>query len=137
MRLCTIIARHALGSGLGLGRGAKDGTFRGHPFYLLTSLSTHKCTAGSSGMRVKGGGMDLAEQLQNELALNIDLRSTNVSKYEMVVFATENITATAYAQATENPEIEASHLTKYDPAFWKDYTIMEPNAAILAFEAVE
>jgi hypothetical protein len=74
---------------------------------------------------------------QNELALNIDLTSTNVSKYEMVVFATENITATAYAQATENPEIEASHLTKYDPAFWKDYTIMEPNAAILAFEAVE
>ncbi len=74
---------------------------------------------------------------QNELALNIDMSSTNVSKYEMVVFASENITATAYAQATENPEIEASHLSKYDPTFWKGYTIMEPNAAIKAFEVVE
>ncbi len=74
---------------------------------------------------------------QNELALHLDIGITNVSKYELVVFSSESISQGAFDQATENPEVEASYLSKYDPNFWKDYTIMEPNAAIQAFEVLE
>ncbi len=74
---------------------------------------------------------------QNELALHLDFGTSSISKYELVVFSSENISTTAYAQATENPEVTASYLSKYDPNFWKDHTIMEPNAAIRAFEVVE
>jgi len=74
---------------------------------------------------------------QNELALQLDIGTTNISKYELVVFSSENISATAFEQASENPEVHASYLSKYDPEFWKEYTIMEPNAAIQAFEVLE
>ena len=74
---------------------------------------------------------------QNELALHLDIGASNIIKYELVVFSSENISATAYEQASENPEVNASYLSKYDPNFWKDYTIMEPNAAIQAFEVLE
>lgn len=74
---------------------------------------------------------------QNELALHLAMKTTQSIKYELVVFSSENITETAFAQATENPDVNASYLSKYDPGFWKDYTIMEPNAAIRAFEVLE
>jgi hypothetical protein len=54
-----------------------------------------------------------------------------------VVFSSESISAAAFEQASENPEVNASYLSKYDPNFWKEYTIMEPNAAIQAFEVIE
>jgi hypothetical protein len=74
---------------------------------------------------------------QNELALHLDIKTTNISKYELVVFSSENISAAAYEEASENPAVNASYLSKYDPDFWKEYTIMEPNAAIQSFEVLE
>lgn len=74
---------------------------------------------------------------QNELALHLDIGITNRTKYELVVFSSETITQGDFENTVENPKVEASYLTKYDPDFWKDHTIMEPNAAIQAFEVVE
>ncbi|MFT5750479.1 MAG: hypothetical protein ACI93S_001766, partial [Ancylomarina sp.] len=74
---------------------------------------------------------------QNELALHLDIGTTNIVKYELVVFSSESISAAVFEQASENPEVNASYLSKYDPNFWKEYTIMEPNAAIQAFEVIE
>lgn len=74
---------------------------------------------------------------QNELALHLDIGTTNISKYEMVVFSSESISTAAFEQASENPKVTASYLSKYDPNFWKEYTIMEPNAAIQAFEVID
>jgi hypothetical protein len=74
---------------------------------------------------------------QNELALHLDIGTTNIVKYELVVFSSESISAAVFEQAYENPEVNASYLSKYDPNFWKEYTIMEPNAAIQAFEVIE
>jgi len=73
---------------------------------------------------------------QNELALRLDIGTTNISKYELVVFSSESISAAAFEQASENPEVTASYLSKYDPDFWKEYAIMEPNAAIQSFEVL-
>ncbi len=74
---------------------------------------------------------------QNELALHLDIGAANLIKYELVVFSSESISDAAFEQASENPEVNASYLSKYDPNFWKEYTIMEPNAAIQAFEVLE
>jgi hypothetical protein len=74
---------------------------------------------------------------QNELALHLDIGITNISKYEFVAFSSESISASDFEQASENPEVNASYLSKYDPNFWKEYTIMEPNAAIQDFEVIE
>ncbi|RZV60807.1 MAG: carboxypeptidase-like regulatory domain-containing protein [Flavobacteriaceae bacterium] len=74
---------------------------------------------------------------QNELSLALDIRLTTFNKYEMVVFDSETISDQEYEIAKENENVEATHLTQYDPNFWKGYTIMEPNAAIQSFKVVE
>lgn len=71
---------------------------------------------------------------QNELSLNIDMSTLAVTKSEFVVFDSEVISENAFDSATESTEAVATYLSAYDPSFWKDYTIMEPNAAIKAFE---
>lgn len=74
---------------------------------------------------------------QNELSLHFDVLFAGKTKYEMVVFESEPITAGQFQQATENTKVKASYLTAYDPDFWSGYTIMEPNAAIQEFRVIE
>lgn len=71
---------------------------------------------------------------QNELSLNIDMSTLAVTKAEFVVFDSSVIDETAYSNALESTEAVATYLPAYDSNFWKDYTIMEPNAAIRAFK---
>ncbi|MEL6809919.1 MAG: carboxypeptidase-like regulatory domain-containing protein [Bacteroidota bacterium] len=74
---------------------------------------------------------------QNELSLELDVQTNTLEKFELVVFDSEIISSGAYEGVTTNKEIKATYLSKYDPGFWAGYTIMEPNAAIQAFEVVE
>ena len=74
---------------------------------------------------------------QNELSLKLDVQTTNLIKYELVVFNTKSITASDYNSVVENKNVKADYLSKYEPNFWQGYTIMEPNAAIQAFKVVE
>ncbi len=74
---------------------------------------------------------------QNELSLQLDVETTNVVKYELVVFDSEYISQERYEAAPENKNVKATYLSKYDPGFWQGHTIIEPNAAIQAFEVVE
>ncbi len=74
---------------------------------------------------------------QNELSLELEVETSNVVKYELVVFDSEYISKERYDTAPENPEMEATYLSQYDPSFWQGHTIMEPNAAIQAFKVVE
>lgn len=74
---------------------------------------------------------------QNELSLALDIRMNQVVKYELVVFESETISNSDYENATENTEVIATYLSQYDPAFWQEYSIMEPNEAIENFKVVE
>lgn len=74
---------------------------------------------------------------QNELSLALDIQMNQRNKFELVVFNSENITKPIYESVTENKDVEATYLSKYDPSFWEGYTIMEPNAAIQAFKVVK
>lgn len=74
---------------------------------------------------------------QNELALQMDIMTTSLQKYELVVFNTETISQSAFEDAAENTKVKANYLSEYNPDFWNGYTIMEPNAAIQAFRVIE
>ncbi len=74
---------------------------------------------------------------QNELSLELDVQTNNLNKYELVVFDSETISESTYNSVKENNKVKAEYLSQYDPKFWAGYTILEPNAAIQAFEVVE
>ena len=74
---------------------------------------------------------------QNELSLHFDMGVASLSKYEMVVFETQPISKSDFQSAKENPKVEATYLSQYDPTFWEGYAIMEPNEAIQAFRVGE
>jgi hypothetical protein len=74
---------------------------------------------------------------QNELSLKLNIQGNQLQKKELVIFQSENITQSSYDLIEEIKLIKATYLAKYDPTFWQDYTIMEPNEAIESFKVVE
>ncbi|MBT3872080.1 MAG: carboxypeptidase-like regulatory domain-containing protein [Flavobacteriaceae bacterium] len=74
---------------------------------------------------------------QNELFLKLHIQGNQLQKQELVVFESENITQSSFDLVDGKQIIKATYLSKYDPMFWKDYSIMEPNEAIESFKVVE
>jgi len=74
---------------------------------------------------------------QNELSLKLDIQGNQLQKKELVIFESENMTQSSYDLIEEKKLIKATYLSKYDPKFWQDYSIMEPNEAIESFKVVE
>lgn len=74
---------------------------------------------------------------QNELSLEFDFAVTNVTKHEIVVYDTEEIEYAAFDALKEDNKITPTYLARYNPEFWKGYTIIEPNTAIKQFTATE
>ncbi len=74
---------------------------------------------------------------QNELAGKMDFVFINVEKDEMIVFESETINQPIFDGFTENNAITPTYMPKYDPEFWKGYTIIEPNTAIKEFTSTE
>ncbi len=74
---------------------------------------------------------------QNQVSMRLDVISYAKNKYEVIVFDTKNITQQEYAESTENKNVKSTYLSRYDPEFWKGYTIIEPNTAIKQFTIPE
>ncbi len=74
---------------------------------------------------------------QNELKLNIDFRMNMTNKWELVVFNQDKIAENEFETYKEDKTVRATYMPRYDPEFWKGYTIMEPNQAIRGFTAEE
>ncbi|RNL68624.1 carboxypeptidase-like regulatory domain-containing protein [Sinomicrobium pectinilyticum] len=74
---------------------------------------------------------------QNEVAGDVHLVIRASDKSEMIVFDNNIITASAYDNYTEEPDVVPQYLSEYDPDFWKGYNIIEPNAAIKEFKSTE
>lgn len=73
---------------------------------------------------------------QNELSLGLDIGADAVSKYEVVIFDTQTLTENDFEQTKENKTIQPYYLSQYDPSFWEGHQIIEPNAAIKSFTAL-
>jgi len=74
---------------------------------------------------------------QNELKLNIDFRMNMTNKWELVVFNQDEIAENEFKTYKEDKTVRATYMPRYNPEFWKGYTIMEPNQAIRGFTAEE
>lgn len=74
---------------------------------------------------------------QNELKLNIDFRMNITSKWELVVFDQDEIPENEFTSFEEDKTVRATYMPRYNPEFWKGYTIMEPNQAIRGFTVEE
>ena len=74
---------------------------------------------------------------QNELSLKFDAAATNINKYEIVIYDTQDIDNSKFDGLKEDNTITPTYLANYDPEFWKGHTIIEPNKAIKAFTATE
>jgi len=72
---------------------------------------------------------------QNELRLNLDFRTLNSNRWELVVFENKLIEPNEFENFKEDESIKATYMPKYNPEFWQGYTIMEPNQAIRTFTA--
>jgi hypothetical protein len=70
---------------------------------------------------------------QNELSLGIDIINQNTEKTELVVFEATPVTGKEFEQVKENDSVSSTHLSRYDPEFWKGYNVMEPDQAIREF----
>ncbi len=70
---------------------------------------------------------------QNELSLGIDIINQNTEKTELVVFEATPVTGSEFEQVKENDSVRSTHMSRYDPEFWKGYNVMEPNQAIREF----
>ena len=71
---------------------------------------------------------------QNELKMELNFRTNQFQKYQMVVFESERITQEIFDAYKEKPSILPVNLIQYNPTFWEGYTIIEPNQAIKEFK---
>ena len=74
---------------------------------------------------------------QNQLKMDLNVKNRQYQKLQLVVFETVPISKDDFEAYKEIPSVIPVNLTEYDPKFWKDYSIIEPNKAIKAFKVIE
>ncbi|WP_029035738.1 carboxypeptidase-like regulatory domain-containing protein [Salinimicrobium terrae] len=74
---------------------------------------------------------------QNELDLDLNFRISQVNKLQLVVFESETIPADSFEKLTEAEDFEYQKFEAYNPEFWSGHNIIEPNAAIKSFVALD
>lgn len=73
---------------------------------------------------------------QNELSGKIDFTFNNIQKRELIIFESHTINQGIFDAFKEDNSVLPTYMPKYDPEFWKDYTIIEPNTAIRDFTSI-
>ncbi|HEY9183920.1 MAG TPA: carboxypeptidase-like regulatory domain-containing protein [Salegentibacter sp.] len=74
---------------------------------------------------------------QNELDLDIKIHSGQISKYQMLVYENQPLTTKDFETLKPTTDFEYETFKTYNAGFWDGYDIIEPNAAIKAFTALE
>ncbi|MGM0932341.1 MAG: carboxypeptidase-like regulatory domain-containing protein [Bacteroidota bacterium] len=74
---------------------------------------------------------------QNELDLDIKIHSGQLRKYQMLVYENRPLTAKDFEGLKPTSNFEYETFKTYNAGFWDGYDIIEPNAAIKAFTALE
>jgi len=73
---------------------------------------------------------------QNELSMKLDMAMSSTNKNQVVIFDTENVTASKFEGVKEDNAMLPTYMPAYDPDFWKGYNIIEPNQAIRDFTII-
>lgn len=70
---------------------------------------------------------------QNEVSLKIDMKINELERFEYLVYETTEISSSEYEEIEEKEKFNTTYLPKYDPEFWEDEHIVEPNKRIQNF----
>src|SRR5690606_33475783 len=74
---------------------------------------------------------------QNELDLDLDLSFSQVSTYQFVIYESTPLDQEAFGSLEGTGDFELATFTAYNPEYWSGTNIIEPNAAIQQFTALE
>jgi len=73
---------------------------------------------------------------QNELKLQMNFNIIDKVKREFVVFSEDKISSNEFTKVSERKAVDVKYFSSYNPDFWKDYNIIEPNKAIKEFTVI-
>ena len=71
---------------------------------------------------------------QNELLARINFNLDQTSKTTLIVFDDKPINEEEYNNLEEQKRFKQDKLHSYDPNYWKDYSVIEPNQVIKSFK---
>ena len=71
---------------------------------------------------------------QNELLARINFNLDQSSKTTLIIFDDIPINEEEYSKIEEQKRFKQDKLHSYDPKYWKDYSVIEPNQAIKSFK---
>jgi len=74
---------------------------------------------------------------QNELDLDLDLSFSQVSTYQFVIYESTPLDQEAFGSLEGTGDFELATFKAYNPEYWSGTNIIEPNAAIQQFTALE
>ena len=72
-----------------------------------------------------------------EVDMEFKINNTSLSKTEMVVYEDEVLNEDEFKEISTSTDFEYKTFKEYDPEFWSGFNIIEPNAAIKEFTALE
>ncbi|MDT0641415.1 carboxypeptidase-like regulatory domain-containing protein [Zunongwangia sp. F363] len=72
-----------------------------------------------------------------EVDMEIRINNSDISKFQLVIYENSEIDEGTYNSLNVTEEFEFGNFKKYNPDFWTGYNIIEPNAAIKAFEVID
>lgn len=79
----------------------------------------------------------IGRRKQNELDMDIFINVSQLNKYQLVVYDGVDTQFQPEINRELSTEFDYQTFKKYDPEFWKGYNIIEPNAAIKEFTAIQ
>ncbi|MGB5943313.1 MAG: carboxypeptidase-like regulatory domain-containing protein [Leeuwenhoekiella sp.] len=71
---------------------------------------------------------------QNELDMDVEVVISNIDKLQLVFMSDENFSEEEYEKLSLDENVTIKSFTKYDPEYWSDYTIIQPNDALKQFD---
>jgi hypothetical protein len=74
---------------------------------------------------------------QNELDLKIKINTGQLTKHQLVVYEDSPLDQVTLENLEASTSFDYETFKVYNPEYWKGYNIIEPNAAIRAFTALE
>ncbi|MGB0776433.1 MAG: carboxypeptidase-like regulatory domain-containing protein [Flavobacteriaceae bacterium] len=70
---------------------------------------------------------------QNEIYFKMNIKVDSQTKHELLILSSKASSEAAYKALERNKDFEATYLSKFDPEFWEEYLIIEPNETIQSF----
>jgi hypothetical protein len=71
---------------------------------------------------------------QNEISLKMDIKVKNISKHELLLLDVYSSSPDNFKNLKRNITFEPVYLKEFDPQFWSEYLIIEPNETIQNFK---